>query len=104
MASKSDKSVGIEHATSNAIQEALANVYELMETRVVNDITKADLIRYGLVGNQKAKVRREKLGEYLYIGYTNGKQLLRRLHMFQIKKNELNEAMKHILEGENECD
>lgn len=104
LASKKNQSVGIEHASIAAIQEALANVYDLMDTPTINDITKVDLIRFGLIGDPKSKEKREQLGEYLYIGYTNGKQLLRRLHMFQITKHELNIAMEHILEGENECD
>jgi len=55
------------------------------------------LIQYGLIAGPDARARREALGAELKIGYTNGKQLLKRLHMFHIKKNELNQAMKHIL-------
>lgn len=104
LASTPNQSVGIEHASITAIQQALANVYELMEGTEINQITKADLIRYGLIGSPKSKLRRELLGDYLFIGYTNGKQLLHRLHMFQIKMDELNEAMMHILEEENDGD
>lgn len=90
------KSVGIEHASIDAIKRALENVYELSSDRK-NDITKADLMKYGLIGSTDSKVRREQLGSMLHIGYTNGKQLLNRLHMFQITKDELESAMKHIL-------
>lgn len=90
------KSLGIEHATDEAIIEALRNVYE-PTTEIKSDITKADLLTYGLIGTSDAKEKREKLGDELHIGYTNGKQLLNRLHMFQISKNELDAAMKHIL-------
>src|SRR5699024_10534817 len=95
-AKSSIKNIGIEHATVASIQQALENVYERAE-RVEIDITKADLIQYGLIGGPDARERREALGAELNIGYTNGKQLLNRLHMFQIKKDELNQAMKHIL-------
>ena len=95
-AKSSIKSIGIEHATVKSIQEALKNVYERVE-QIETDITKADLIQYGLIAGPDARARREALGAELNIGYTNGKQLLNRLHMFQIKKDELNQAMKHIL-------
>lgn len=104
IASTPHKSVGIEHASNQAIQHALNHVYEVLDVVEEMDVTKADLIRYGLLAGPKAKARRERLGEHLHIGYTNGKQLLHRLQMFQIKKNELNDAVEHILKGEKECD
>jgi len=95
-AKSSIKNIGIEHATVTSIQQALQNVHE-RAGQIETDITKADLIRYGLIGEPDARNRREALGVELKIGYTNGKQLLNRLHMFHIKKDELNQAMKHIL-------
>ncbi len=102
IASAAKKSVGIEHASVLAIQEALQHVYELSDETLKNDITRADLIRHGLIGDTTSRARREALGDYLHIGYTNGKQLLNRLKMFEIEKDELNTAMMHILKGENE--
>src|SRR5699024_11194547 len=69
-----NKSLGIEHASPEAIKQALADVYELMEIED-NDINKTDLIAYGLIGGPGASNRRERLGELLQIGHTNGKQL-----------------------------
>lgn len=92
------KSIGIEHATIESIRQALENVYEVAPT-YESDIRKAHLIAYGLIGGQDAKDKREQLGTHLQIGYANGKQLLHRLHMFQITKNELDQAMMHILGG-----
>ncbi|MEI3604558.1 ribonuclease M5 [Pseudogracilibacillus sp. SE30717A] len=91
------KSLGIEHASIESIREALSNVYDSAPIHK-SDITKSDLIGYGLIGTSDAKSKREQLGKYLHIGHTNGKQLLNRLHMFQITKNELDLAMMHILE------
>jgi|SRR5690625_2623239 len=102
IASATWKSVGIEHASVSAIQKALQHVYELSEEPLTNDIKRSDLIRYGLIGHTRSRARREALGDYLHIGYTNGKQLLHRLKMFEIEKDELNAAMVHILKGENE--
>lgn len=102
VASKSGKSVGIEHASVTAIQTALQSVYELATDADESDIKQTDLIRYGLIGGPDSREKRQKLGTYLHIGYTNGKQLLYRLQMFQIKKHELDAAMMHILKGGDE--
>lgn len=102
LAPSEGKSVGLEHASVLSIKHALQNVYELENSTDKSDIKKADLIHFGLIGGQSSRVKREELGAALHIGYTNGKQLLHRLHMFQIKKDELNAAMLHILEKENE--
>lgn len=95
---KTDKKVGIEHASVESIQKALKNVYETGNS-FISDIEKQHLIEYGLIGGKGAREKREKLGTLLHIGYTNGKQLLHRLHMFQISKEEFDQAMLHILEG-----
>lgn len=96
---KGAKSLGIEHATLEAIKTALEKVYERQKKEDVN-IFRKDLAKYKLIGHRDSKSRREKLGEYLHIGYTNGKQLLKRLNMFNITKDELDEAMRHILNEE----
>ncbi|HLQ70418.1 MAG TPA: ribonuclease M5 [Bacillota bacterium] len=92
-------SLGIEHASDATIQQALARVYELVPGHV-SDITRSDLIKYGLIGGNNAKYRREMLGEKLHIGHTNGKQLLKRLTMFQITKDTFVKAMTEILQEE----
>lgn len=96
---KSDKSVGIEHATRETIRQALKKVYVKYETHE-QSIYREDLIEYKLIGHSNSKQRREQLGDYLSIGYTNGKQLLKRLNMFNITKSELENAMEHIIEKE----
>lgn len=78
-------SLGIEHASTTMIQEALRQVYEL-EDVPKGDITREDLITYGLIGGENAQSKRKILGEKLNIGHTNGKQLLKRLTMFQIPR------------------
>lgn len=94
------KSLGIEHASKEAIQQALAQVYELTELEE-NDITKEDLINNGFIGGPGAAERREKLGELLQIGHTNGKQLLKRLTMFRITKEQFEEAVRKLQQEEN---
>ena len=57
------------------------------------DITRADLMRMGLLMGNDSRSRREYLGEKLRIGYSNGKQLLKRLELFGITLAEVEEAM-----------
>lgn len=97
---KSGGSLGVEHADEEAILSALKNVStpttEIFET----SITTEDLVRFGLIAGPKAKKRRELLGDKLNIGYTNGKQLKKRLNVFQISEEAFMIAMKEILEDE----
>lgn len=96
---KYDKGIGVEHASPEAIQEALAHVYSMSEIQQ-SDITQEDLVEYGLVGGGTSKLLREQLGERLKIGYTNGKQLYKRLTMFQITRDEFIDAMENILRNQ----
>ncbi|MFC7322326.1 ribonuclease M5 [Halobacillus campisalis] len=99
---KRNKGIGVEHSSLEDIRQALSSVYELTES-TYNSITKEELLSYGLIGGAMANQRREKLGLALKIGKTNGKQLLKRLNMFQITQKQLEEAMDQIVqEEENE--
>ncbi|WP_164670612.1 ribonuclease M5 [Virgibacillus doumboii] len=95
-----NKSLGIEHASITAIRQALQDVYELQEIED-NGITRDALIAYGLIGSPKASSRRDRLSELLQIGHTNGKQLLKRLNMFQITKEQFEQAINQVLQEEN---
>ena len=61
-----------------------------------------DLIDAGLVAHPKAKQRRIQLGNTLQIGYTNGKQLQKRLHMFGISKDQFIKAVQALIQEENQ--
>jgi ribonuclease M5 len=99
---KRGKGVGVEHATSEAIRRALKDVHIMQET-IEEQITKEDLITAGLVGGSGSKERRVRLGEILKIGYTNGKQLHKRLMMFQISRQDFSQALMMMnQEGQNE--
>lgn len=95
-----NKSLGIEHASAQAIKHALQGVYSLSDESYY-EIEREDLIAAGLIGGANSRTRRERLGELLQIGHTNGKQLLKRLTMFQITRNQFEEAMSQILQEEN---
>jgi ribonuclease M5 len=96
---KRGKGIGVEHASVEAIRNALQAVKEEME-EFTTDISLDDLLEAGLLGGERARARREELGLLLKIGYTNGKQLLKRLQMFQISRDEYVQAINKILQEE----
>ncbi|MFT4415971.1 ribonuclease M5 [Fredinandcohnia humi] len=100
---KTGKKIGVEHATPEAIRKALAEVKQEMED-VHSEIDFESLLDAGLIGGSKAKERREKLGVILKIGYTNGKQLYKRLQMFQISKEAFDDAIAVVLQGEKQSE
>lgn len=97
---KNGKGLGVEHAQVEAIREALRDAQIMCET-IIEEITQENLITAGLIGGEGSKERRIKLGKLLKIGYTNGKQLHKRLMMFQISKKEFAQALAVVLQEEN---
>lgn len=95
---KRGSSLGVEHASDEAILEALAKVVTPYEDEIPQ-IPRQQLIEYGLIAGSDAKARREALGDELRIGYTNAKQLEKRLRMFRITSEELADAMKKVEEN-----
>lgn len=96
---KHGKGVGVEHADPEIIRQALRHAHTMNE-EIVEEITQEDLITAGLIGGEGARERREKLGRLLKIGFTNGKQLHKRLMMFQISKADFAEAIQVIRQEE----
>ena len=76
------------------MKTALAQVTEQFEVESDFDINRSDLIRLGFLAGADSRKRREYLGENLRIGYSNGKQLLKRLELFGIRLAEVEDAMK----------
>lgn len=76
----------MEHASIESIRACLENVHEEMEAQP-SDISAEDLIHAGLIGGSAAKRRRERLGDLLKIGYTNGKQLQNGCKCFKLKSD-----------------
>ncbi|MBT2679178.1 ribonuclease M5 [Bacillus sp. ISL-35] len=98
---KSGRGLGVEHATPEVIREALKDA-QIMDAEAVEEITQEDLLVAGLIGGPGSKERREKLGRLLKIGYTNGKQLHKRLMMFQVKRQDFADALAEILKEEQQ--
>lgn len=95
---KRGSSLGVEHASDEAILEALKKIVTpVHEVDDYQEIPRQVLIDYGLIAGNCARERREKLGDELRIGYTNSKQLTKRLKMFRITEHELKETMDKLL-------
>lgn len=98
---KNGKGLGIEHASDKDIREALKNVYTVSTDLQQEEITLEDLMLAKLIGHPQAKARRDRLGELLNIGMTNGKQLHKRLIMFQITVQQFAQAVAQLDQEEN---
>ncbi|MDR7080360.1 ribonuclease M5 [Neobacillus niacini] len=96
---KNGKGLGVEHAQIEAIRNALRDA-QIMSEAIKEEITQEDLITAGLIGGSGSKERRILLGKILKIGYTNGKQLHKRLMMFQISRQEFAEALAVVVQEE----
>lgn len=86
-------SLGVEHASFEDLEKALGHVTSHFEADTEFDISHADLVRLRLIGHRDSRQRREYLGQTLRIGYSNAKQLLKRLNLFGITLAEIEEMM-----------
>ena len=93
------RSLGIEHASYEDLKTALSQVTEQFEVQSEFDISRSDLIRLGFLAGADSRKRREYLGDAIRIGYSNGKQLLKRLELFGVTLAEVEEAMQSYKNG-----
>lgn len=89
-----DDNIGIENASPEAIIAALESVREETDDR--NEFSMSDLYKYGLVGNEKAQIDRDKIGKILGIGYGNAKQFLKRLNHYGVSRSEFEDAIERL--------
>lgn len=101
--SEAHGSLGVEHASPTVIKQALATVYT-EEEKTAPEFSMRDLQSNQLMGGAKSRYRRERLGQILGIGYGNAKQLLHRLNVFRISREQFTKAVHQIdnREGQNE--
>ena len=89
---KKQTKVGIEHAESSKIREALDKIY--IQKNDISNLEIKDLYYYNLIGDEGSRKLREKVTENLGIGLCNGKTLLKKLNMFNITKTELEDLLR----------
>lgn len=99
--SKKGGNLGVENASREAIREALKDAQQ-EEVERHEQVSWDELVALGLIGGKKARSRRERLGEILKIGFTNGKQLYKRLIMYKISTAEFSKAIEEVLNKEAE--
>lgn len=89
-------SLGVEHAHPQAIRMALENVHTPVTTKAGEGaaVSRHELSQLGFLGQPHSATYRKVIGDILGIGHTNGKQLGKRLEMFQISREALLEAMR----------
>ncbi len=88
--SSNKKKVGIEHASKEAIIDALKNIYS--DSNKVT-ITNKDLYALGLNGQRNSGILRDKISEVLNIGKPNSKTFLKRLSMLGLTKEEVEKIL-----------
>lgn len=89
---------GIEFASPAAIIDALKNAKVTINSNE-EEYTWDDMIHYGLTGENNSKALREYLSDFFGIGHANGKQFLKKINAFGIKRSELEEKIKEWLEN-----
>ena len=88
--SSNNKKVGIEHASKEAIKEALSNIYS---NNNITTITNQDLYSLGLNGNNDSAILRDKISDILNIGRPNCKTFLKRLNLLGLTKKDIEELL-----------
>lgn len=93
---KGQKGIGVEHASNEAIVEALTQARATSNGRTPDGeaaFTLADLEAAGLAGTPEAAKRRQQVGEQLGIGYGNAKAFVRKLNVLGVTRDEWKEAL-----------
>lgn len=93
--------LGLEHASIETIREALSGLYTISDNENLT-VSKQFLRASGLINGKNAKQLRIALGEKLRIGYTNGKQLQKRLATFNITEVQVKAALIDILKEDSD--
>lgn len=87
-------SLGVEHASRAALKRALADL-KVAEPEKSN-LTWEAYEALGFTGQPDSKHLREEVGQRLGVGYGNGKQFYRRLHMFGVSLAELKKVVAQL--------
>ncbi len=95
-------SLGVEHASNETIRQALLDVAIPINTEPVKLIPQSVLIELGLIGGADSRERRQFIADYFNLGYVNGKQLRKKLSLYQIDEENLREKLTEWRGNKNE--
>ena len=84
---RTSKKVGVEHASKEALEEALNNL--LTYGAYEETLTMNDLYELGLCGQEDSDRKRQEISRKHHIGRCNAKTMLKRLRLLGIKKEDL---------------
>ncbi len=80
--------IGVENAEPDVIRRAIETAGRTLTNRS-QIFDESDMVYYGLSGGPDSKIRRDKLGRRIGIGYGNAKAFLKRLNYSGISREEL---------------
>lgn len=92
--SKSGNSLGVEHASKEALVAALKDLHEVKAVK--NKISPEQYRSLGLSSGANSKKLREQVGIKLRIGYGNSKTFYQRLNTFGVSYEDLVKAIKEV--------
>ena len=84
---KTNKKVGIEHASKEVLLEALNNLVTYCESK--QSISLNEYSSLGLNGNSNSSLLRDKLSKYFHLGKCNSKTMFKRLNMLGITYDDI---------------
>ena len=90
------KDLGVENASVRTIRRALTAAKAEWTEELPELISWEMLVDAGLIGEAESRSKRLSLCETLGIGYCNGKQLYKRLRMFQIEEESFRQALEEV--------
>ena len=94
---KAKDSLGIEHATSQAIRQALEQVMTPVQGLNEEKISMSDLFQLGLVGQEDSEHKRQNVAQYFNLGHVNAKQLQKQLINYGIP---LDQVASYLAQGD----
>lgn len=94
---KRGNSLGVEHASKEALERALSDLHETEKTTA--DIPYDLYHSLGFAAGNGSKALREKVGAILSVGYGNAKTFYHRLNTFGISVDELKQAAEEAKNG-----
>lgn len=84
---RTSKKVGIEHASKEDLEKALAHCMTYTE-EICETLSWNEFLELGCSGKEDSASKRRRLEEYLHLGRSNAKTLYKRLNMIQVNQEE----------------
>ena len=88
---RTEKKVGIEHASKEVLEKALENLVSYGEFK--NTLSRDEYIQLGLSGDEDSSLKREKVASVFHLGRCNGKSLFKRINMAGITYDQIKEIL-----------